>query len=678
MLIDISGPILQTELMQMLGLQKSARKLVRKAVADLEDAGFLRFNRKNRMSVDRSEVWLIATCYRNTEGGHYLVTEKTDCVLIAGDIEANQEDRLLLRKAGKQWEVRDVLTRKEQTYIGIYIEDNGVGFFIPQEGGQDHIRVRDSDIRVRPMDLVLCVMEGKERSGRIIEVLHDNPTEDEPDLFKTCETRGLPVQFPKEIKKEAESIREGERELGRTDLTDLLTFTIDGENAKDLDDAISVERIADGYRVGVHIADVSHYVKEGGEIDFEAYRRGVSVYFPDRNVPMLPRRLSDDLCSLHPGKPKRTLSVFMDFDADGTQTGFNIEESMILSKARLTYEEVSDFLEGEMPTLEDRTAGLDQALLDAHLLAESISRESIAGGKIRFGIPRVSIGFSPDGDPVLASENRRVANRLIEALMVRANETVARYVNGAGRPFLYRTHEAPRADRLSRLVRFMDERGYFADFEGASAREFQNVMNEMKKTTHENAAEQLLVESMVQAKYHTYPDGHFGLGIGPYCHFTSPIRRYADLVCHRVVKDLIRSGPSMRQDDPLRFREMAGWLSHRERIAEAAEGDVRDDYVRMWGRVHAGEVYTGRIAEIGPRFVRVLLDNGAAGQIYLQEDMVADGDGFTVQFGSERLEIGSKIGVRIREVEQTGIVFSYLFRESAIENKHAFNTREAG
>jgi ribonuclease R len=402
------------------------------------------------------------------------------------------------------------------------------------------------------------------------------------DIEIVLRSHNLPPRFPEPVVAESEAFPEEVREedlLGRRDFRERRIVTIDGETAKDFDDAIEVEQTAHGYRIGVHIADVSHYVEEGSGLDDEARSRGTSVYFPGRVLPMLPERLSNGLCSLNPRVDRLVLSAILDLDAKGRVVGSDFAKGVIRSAHRMTYTEVARLLETR-PTAEDghrygpflgdfRLMGEVAALLRAR-------RE--ARGSIDFDLPDADIVLDDAGLVVgIVPESRNVAHRLIEEFMLAANEAVAKKVLFARQPAVYRVHDRPDPDRLVDLREVLESFGYAlkGDLEEVAPKEFQRLLAEIEGKPEERLLHDLLLRAQRKAVYSEECRGHYALAAPYYCHFTSPIRRYPDLVVHRQLSRLLaEKRPVAAKDFEAvndRFAEIATFSSERERRAEQAE-----------------------------------------------------------------------------------------------------------
>ena len=444
-----------------------------------------------------------------------------------------------------------ILEHANETLIGTYEKSRGYGFVIPDNQkiakdifipqGCDQGAVSGHKVMVKIKDF--GEKKGRKPEGVITEILgHIN--DPGVDILSVVRAYGLPEEFPRAVMEEIKSIPEKADSSdigGRKDLRGVLTVTIDGEEAKDLDDAISIERAGDGYRLGVHIADVSHYVREYTALDAEALRRSTSVYLVDRVIPMLPHRLSNGICSLNEGEDRLTLSCLMDIDSQGNVVGHEIAETVIRSDRRMTYTAVNAIVTEHDPEVTARYAELADMFLLMKELADILRKKRHARGSIDFDFPESKIILDEKGRPIeIKPYERNAATRIIEDFMLLANETVAEDYFWQEVPFLYRTHEKPDEDRMKRLGTFINNFGYTLRMPGGEVhpKELQKLLDKVEGTPEEALISRLTLRSMKQAKYTTANTGHFGLSARYYTHFTSPIRRYPDLQIHRIIKNL--------------------------------------------------------------------------------------------------------------------------------------------
>ena len=518
------------------------------------------------------------------------------------------------RKLREQRERQERLNRALPEFVGIFAQARGAGVVSPYDrNAPREILVAKSDFGdASPGDKVLVkltkrtVLPAEAAEGRIIEII---AAADEPggDVLAAVRRFGLSKDFPQKVEAEArragQSVSEADL-AGRRDLRDERIFTIDGADAKDFDDAVSVRRRAGGgYVLGVHIADVSHYVKEGSRLDKEALHRGTSIYLLDQVVPMLPVSLSNGICSLNEGVDRLTLSVDISIGADGELLGHTIYESVIRSKARLVYTDISDLLEDGDPALAARYAEIHEDLRLMAALAELLQKRREARGSIDFDLDEAKISLDKSGIPVLVSvAERRTANRMIEEFMLLANECVAEEYCRGEFPFVYRVHERPDAERMTEFKTFIGGFGLTLKSDPANVRPaaLNELLSAIKGKPYENVVNTVTLRSMQKAFYSAECKGHFGLALRYYCHFTSPIRRYPDLLVHRVIKENLRGGIAAERRGILRERAETAALrsSETERRAIELERDVEKRKKAEYMSYRIGECHDAVISGV--------------------------------------------------------------------------------
>ena len=413
----------------------------------------------------------------------------------------------------------------------------------------------------------------------------------------------LPTEYPPEVLEEVEAIPETipEEEIRRRrDLRDQVCFTIDPEKARDFDDAVAIERTPEGnYRLFVHIADVSYYVRPGTALDREAYRRGFTFYLPDRALHMLPEKLSANLCSLRPNEDRLAFTCEMVFDERGELLSYDIYESVIRSKARLTYNEALSIIVGD-PALEEKFPDLVKPLRTMEDLYRILSRRRWEKGSIDFDLPEAEVIVDEFGEPTaVVPYERHIAHRIIEHFMISANETVALHLENAGYPCLYRIHEPPDEERVENLLEILHGIGYEVKRpKELSSKFFQRIIEDFEGRPEEQLIRFLTLRAMSRAKYSPHNLGHFGLASEHYAHFTSPIRRYPDIIVHRLLKSALR-GEDIDYDAVVERLEEAGeHLSSQERLADEVEWEAIDILKARYMRSRLGEVFEGIITGV--------------------------------------------------------------------------------
>lgn len=526
-----------------------------------------------------------------------------------------------------------ILQRNTEEVAGTFEKSKKFGFVIPdgKKGGEDiFVRKKDFSGAQRGDKVLVRITKypDKENSaeGKIVEIISRNGQAG-GDIKALARSYGLRETFPSRANAEAKAVsREGihSRDLeGRRDLRNKTIITIDGADSKDFDDAVSVEMLPGGnYLLGVHIADVSHYVAEDGYLDREALKRGNSVYLIDQVIPMLPKSLSNGICSLNPDEDRLTLSVDMEVTPQGEVVSHDIYESVIHSKERMVYSEVSDMLEKKDDSLVKKYRDIFEDLLIMNKLAGILREKREARGSLDFDFDEAYIRLDSSGAAVSVDiAERRTANKLIEEFMLLANQTVAEHFFWMEVPFIYRVHEAPTLRKMEEFRTFL--RGFGLSVKGTVGSVHPRTLNEILKSvegkSYENVVNTVMLRSMQKAYYGTECDGHFGLALNYYCHFTSPIRRYPDLFIHRVIKACLHG--TLDGDSMEHFRkkaqEAADTASATERTAIELEREVEKMKKAEYMADRIGARYDGIISGVTGFGIYVQLENTVEGMIRL-------------------------------------------------------------
>jgi ribonuclease R len=620
---SLGKPVSVRDLVRGLSLDAPARRelkaVLRRLIADgaLVDIRGARVGLPDRMNL------VVGRLSCNPAGFGFVVPEvrregQGDLFVAAANIrEALHGDRVvarLERRGPKGPEGRNirVLERANQRIVGRYEDDGRFGghvvpfdkrvlhdVFVPagEEGGASGGQMVAVEI-TRPPTAT------RNPAGRVLEVL-GRLTDPGVDLKVIVAKYGLPDAFPAEVEEEAGRVARpvGPAEVaGRTDFRGWLTVTIDPETARDHDDAVGIERRKDGgYRLAVHIADVAYYVHEGGPLDQEAYLRGTSVYFPDRVVPMLPHALSSDVCSLVEGKDRLTQSVVIDLDARGRVKGKAFHDGVIRSAARLSYQQAQAIVDGDA-ALRERFASLVPSLLAMDELAKLMRARRQERGSLDFDLPEPKLVLDEAGEMTgIVRHERLDSMRLVEEFMLAANEAVAEELDRAGAGALYRIHEQPDPERVEEFADLVASLGYRmpGHLEGIRPEDFQLILRQIEGKPEEKLVSYLLLRTMKLARYHEENLGHFGLATDMYAHFTSPIRRYPDLVVHRALRAL-RQGKDAEREAWLREKlpEMGLHLSERERRATEAERELVEWKKARFMAGRVGEAFSGYVTGV--------------------------------------------------------------------------------
>jgi ribonuclease R len=462
---------------------------------------------------------------------------------------------------------------------------------------------------------------GKSPEGSIIEIIGTAGIS-KVEIDSCIKRLNLPDGFPQEVLNEAEQLsREEPAVKNREDFRKLNIFTIDGEDAKDFDDAVSINRIERGYELGVHIADVSHYVKEGSAIDREALFRGTSIYLADRVIPMLPEALSNGICSLSEGNDRLTLSCIMTIDESGKIVKSRIVKSIIKSKHRMSYTKVNAIFEGKDKKLIKMYKDIYDDLSEMRSLAEILRKSREEKGSIDFEIEETAFKYDEHGNVTdVGPRERGEAERLIEEFMLAANMTVAEEYYWREIPFVYRVHEQPDDEKIRAFAAFYSNFGKIkGKVDNIHPKVLQNILKDIKGTTHENIVNQIMLRSLKKAEYSPQCKGHFGLSFQYYCHFTSPIRRYPDLEVHRIIKKDLKGELTLKYIEILEGKvdEISRQSSIRERVAMEAERAVDDMKKAEFMRANVGEEFNGIVSGVLKNVIFVELDNTVEGVIPL-------------------------------------------------------------
>ena len=559
--------------------------------------------------------------------------------------------------------VRKVLERAHAEIVGVLHEKQGVRYILPLERRLPQgIAVRPGGEEAHDGDVVHTkVVRWEDEGGLLVRIdgVLGSFGEARAALGALIVSQHLRTAFGEDVLREADACKPADLadDPTRTDLRGLLSFTIDGSDAKDFDDAVSLERLENGlWRLGVHIADVGHYVPQGSALDREAYLRGTSVYFPGRVLPMLPEQLSNGVCSLRPDEDKFTMSALMDIDEAGSVVHTSLLRTITRSNARLVYDDVNRLFDGDAAQRE-RMAGLEDTLLAMRELARRIRQRRQAQGAIDFDTDEPKFILDEAGEPVeIAKRARGEAELMIEDFMLTANEAVARFAKARGVPLLYRVHEKPDPEKLDTLKDFLD--GIGVDTRGlrhnAQPGDIRAVLERTRETPEFSVVSTLALRSMQKARYDVSPLGHYGLAMADYCHFTSPIRRYPDLVVSRALTAVLTGGRPALHGDALADAAMRS--SDCERAAVEAERLADKLMMARFMHGHVGELFDGIVSGVSEWGLYVALSNGAEGFLHVRTmDDWFDFDERRMTLRGERtgcvFSLGQPLCVRVESVE---------------------------
>lgn len=571
-------------------------------------------------------------------------------------------------------EVVRILERKHVRVVGTLEYSQGYAILRPDS---PRLRERilllpDSVGKLEPGSRIVAKIAYPEASGEKepfgeVEEYLGQGEDDEVETRAVIVKHGLKDTFDEATLAEAEAVPStvtGEMMVGRTDLRSIPTFTIDGEDAKDFDDAVSLERLKGRgkqgvLRVGVHIADVSYYVAEETSLDREARERATSAYLPGQVLPMLPEQLSNGICSLVEGEPRLALSVLIDITREGEIKGMKLKETVIQSDARLTYEQVQTFADGgRMPHGKRK---LERDLKQLIKLTQTLRSERIGEGSLDFDFTEAKVDVDEKGTLHMMPIRSNEARQLVEELMLLANRLVAKELSKKDIPTLYRVHEDPSESKIQALQKSLGKLGYKLDLVHATPKDLQGIIKDAAGKPEAQLVNTLLLRSLKQARYSAENLGHFGLAFENYLHFTSPIRRYPDLVVHRVVRAMLhhRLSPTLKERLKSDFPALAEHTSERERVAEDAERDLTRYYHAKWAKEHRGERFSGLITGVTNFGVFVALPNGVEGLVHvsqLDDDYyvyVEDAMMLMGKHRNRRFKLGDRTDVKILSANPT-------------------------
>ncbi len=632
-------PMNVREIMCVLSVPKQEKEKLALILDELEAEGIVYKNTKNRYAAIADTGFIKGIFYSKPKGYGFVITDDDNKFFInpSATKGAYNKDSVLI-KITRKFEKSDdrcseasiikVLSHSSNSIVGLFKKERNFGFVIPDNktfGSDIYISKKNSENIMNGQKVVVKIIkwpEGDKNPEGAIEEIIGFPDEKGVDIKSVIHEYGLPEKFSEKAELSALSFGDKvytEQLDGREDFRKHLIFTIDGDDSKDFDDAVEIERTKEGFRLGVHIADVSYYVAENSVLDIEARKRGTSVYFPNCVIPMLPKRLSNGICSLNPNEDRLTLSVIMEFDSDGTMTNHKICESVICSKYRMTYNKVSDILDGN-ENLISEYAEIYDSITIMHELSSILRERRMAKGSIDFDFPEVKVKLDENGKAIdVYKYHSTAAHKIIEEFMLAANVCVAQQMFWSEIPFVYRIHEKPSPEKTAEFVRFISRFGFHlkGSRDNPHSGAFAEVLKQIKGTDKELIISKLMLRSLMKAKYSDENMGHFGLSFPYYCHFTSPIRRYPDLVIHRIIKEHLKYGIA---DNRYRFlksfaAKAAKTSSEAEIRAMEAERDADDMKKAEFMSQHIGKTFHTTITSVTSFGIFCQTDFGIEGLI---------------------------------------------------------------
>lgn len=673
---DLYVPMKIKEMAIVLQIPREQRDELKQVLDALVEEGKISLSKRGKYSKGQA-VRLKGSFQANMRGFGFITPEDgSEDVFIAeenisGAFQGDEVEYIITsaptgrRKEGK---IVRILSHSVVHIVGLYEKSRSFGFVRPdnQRYLKDIYIPEGKEMGAMTGHKVVVSLtsyggEHMKPEGEIVQIIgHVN--DPGTDILSVVMDAGIPAEFPEKVLNQAvrvgKPVSDADR-VGRRDLRDWLMVTIDGEDAKDLDDAVSLRMDGENYILGVHIADVTNYVQENSALDREAFERGTSVYLADRVIPMLPHKLSNGICSLNAGEDRLALSCIMTFDASGTMVDHEIAETVINVDKRMGYNGVSKILEGETQETEDQIVSM---LLCMKELSDILRERRGRRGSIDFDFPETKVILDENGKPVdIRPYERNDATKIIEDFMLMANETVAEEYYWRELPFLYRTHEVPDEEKIRKLSTFINNFGYHIHIRNeVRPKEIQKLLARVDGTPEEALISRLALRSMKRAGYTTENTGHFGLAAKYYTHFTSPIRRYPDLQIHRIIKENLRG--RLNDDRISHYEEIlpkvASQCSERERRAEEAERDVVRMKKAEYMRSHIGEEYEGVISGVTKWGVYVELENTVEGLVHVA-DMRDDHYEFTEQtyeltgeHSGKSYTLGQTVRVRVTDADK--------------------------
>ncbi len=638
--------------------------------------GLLTFDKRNaRYRLSKADDFIVGRVDGNARGFAFLMpddSEGEDRFIAPHRLHgALHRDKVLARPipdTKDEVEVVKIIERGMPQLVGTYTVGNGARFVIADDKkfSRDVFIPPRKNLNAKEGDKVVVSITVYPEDGRlnpegeVIKVLGANGVA--TDMESVAVSYGLTHSYPEQVEKHISKIVEpkaGEQYPDREDFRNLTVFTIDGEDAKDLDDAISVRTLSDGkIELGVHIADVSHYVRPADPVDKEAFARGTSVYFPDRVYAMLPKVLSNGVCSLHEGVDRLTLSCIMVFQGSET-VDFRLAKSVINSKHRMTYRKVQDILDGDKESVRQYADIVDD-LKTMQRLAQLLIDRRNSKGNIDFDSKEVKFVIDNDDVVDIKPYERLFAHRLIEQFMISANETVAEFVFNCGYPMVYRIHEKPDQEKLSLLLELLGGLGInIRETQDVHVLSLQKALEQARLTPYGNLVSDVMLRTMQKARYSVLNLGHFGLNSTCYCHFTSPIRRYPDLVVHRIVKTILDS--KMTDKAVLAYEEMtndcAKQSSLKEKQSMEAERKADDMLKCRYCTRLVGQQFEGRISGVTENGLFVQLPNTVEGFIERAElpehDLIFDAQRFKLYNDNVTYHLGNAVKIEVLSVNMT-------------------------
>ena len=650
-----------------------------KSILDkLEKEYKIQKNRKNKYSIIDENKYIKGTYRGNEKGYGFVIPENeemedifiprgnnnnalNDDIVVAEIVKESEDGK---RKEGK---IVSIVKHEKDKIVGLFVKSKNFGFVIPDDKkfGGDIFISKSNFAKAKNNQKVVVKLtkypeKNKKAEGKIIEVI-GGIDEAGVDMLSLVKEYDLPYEFPQGVIEEAKSKgnKVDKKDIpNRIDLRDKKIFTIDGEDAKDLDDAVRVYKNDDGnYMLDVHIADVSYYVTENSLLDKEAIIRGTSIYMLDRVIPMLPKELSNGICSLNAGEDRFTLSCTMEIDKEGNIISSDIYKAVIKVTERMNYKDVQKIIDGSDEEVLERYKNYIQDFKLMEELAKILKNKRLERGYLNLDLPESKVILDNNGHAVdIKKYELYFSNEIIEQFMLSANETIAERFYWLEAPFIYRVHEEPDIDKVKELNKFLYNFGYKINKSGDKVypKEFAKVLDSVKGKTEERVVSNLVLRTLKVARYESENDGHFGIASKYYCHFTSPIRRYPDLFIHRIISKYLENNYELSEKQKEKYEKQAEQYaktsSDREKIATKVERDSIDIKMAEYMQDRIGEEYEGMVSSVTSFGMFVELDNTVEGLIRFENlgDEYFEYDEEHKQLIGEKTGITYKIGDRVK------------------------------
>jgi len=645
LLKNSKNPMISAEsLADRVGIHPGEIRMFQAVLDDMTNDGRLVLTKKKKYTLPKNLGFISGRLQGHPRGFGFLIPDdktEADVFIYAENLNgAMHKDRIMVKlipahsqaSRSREGEVIKVLIHANKTVVGTFEKSKTFGFVVADEKkiNQDIFIAKDDMNGAKTADKVVVEItrwpDGRRNAeGRVVEIL-GHKDDVGTDILSIARQYELPEKFSDESMSITTAISQKVTSsdiAGRKDLRDMRIITIDGPDAKDLDDAVSLEKLSNGnFFLGVHIADVSHYVKEGSALDEDALKRGTSVYLVDRVIPMLPPELSNGICSLNPKVDRLTLSVFMEIDNSGTVVNHKIEESVIRTVERMVYTDVTNILEKKDEKLIEKYSGLIEMMLDMEKLMHILYKRRNYRGSIDFDFdePKITLDIKGRTKDIKVYE-RGIADKLIEEFMLVCNETVAEHIHWKNFPFVFRIHPEPDLKKLIEFNEFLNNFGFRLKGDGGQiySKAFQDLLENIRGAKEERIISTVMLRTLQKARYSHENLGHFGLAAKYYCHFTSPIRRYPDLLIHRVIKDDLHSRMSKKRVANLHelIPGIAEHCSERERIADEVERETEKLKKAEFMMDKIGLMFDGIISGVTSFGIYVELDNTVEGLVHI-------------------------------------------------------------